>query len=112
MILDDMKKTDCVWLGYALLPAFWCLLATDAHAQLGLGAAGLAAATAQWVVLALILLVPIVVLGVLLYVVAPCLKPHQPRLHFVHALTYGAVIGVIMKYVLIGAWGVLAIAES
>jgi hypothetical protein len=92
-------------LSYALLPAFWCFLPADAHAQLGLVAAGLAAATAQWVVLALILWVPIVVIGVLLYVVSPWLRPHQPRLRFGRALAYGVVIGVIMTYVLIGAWG-------
>jgi hypothetical protein len=95
MILDDMKKTDCVWLGRVLLPALWCLLPMKAHAQLGLGATG-AAATAQWVVLALILLVLIVVVGVLLYVVARWLRPRQPRLRFVRALAYGALVMVFL----------------
>ena len=107
MILSGMKKTDCVWLGRALLPSLGCWLPMKAYAGPGLAVAE-ALATAQWVVLALIFLVMSVVVGVLLYVGARWLRPQQPRLRFVRALAYGAL--VMFFLILVGSYSFLFVS--
>lgn len=97
-----MTKPHLLRYARLLLAVFALLAGSAARAQMGLGEAGLAIATVQWVLLVLAVLVPLAIIALVLYGVLRLLRPKKPHTSFLRCLGYAMLTAVVVGLGVLG----------